>query len=299
MEFLTHLIVEGPTTRKRGQHVSAIINHHAWENPKFSKEMIGMITAVIEENVYDEVRPVFRVLAGLLTIQDSLWKDRLDWMLSTWLAVMKQQDKFWKITDLCVEHLIRIAKKNNNVFQWLSAHPDRWVWLIDWITQFPNQPSQMDNNIALYKPNKHPQSWSRGYSLGLSSKKKRLALEAIREGKELDKGDSSDSDEDLSERVFTVGQLIDCKDTANKWLLSKVVDMKEGYVFVHYESWSSKWDEWIETSDSRIAKLHRWTQPPSTAIVLEPTAGRGGGDGAEGSSSTALVLASSVSTDDP
>jgi len=306
-EFMNRLLTDGPTTRKCGQHVAAIVNHHCYENLKFSREVIGLITQVIEESVFDEVRPVFRVFNSLITIQDSIHNDRIEWALSALLATMKQQDKYWKITDLCIEHLIRLAKKNAEVFAWLASHADRWAWLIDWIGAFPQQPSGMgDGQVSLYKPNKQSHrisAWSSrlSYSTSLHWKRKKATLELIREGKEIDKTDASDSDEDLSERVFTLNQKVDCKDTANKWLISTVIELKEGYVYIHYDGWSSKWDEWLETSDPRIAKLHRYTPPQAEPVALPAAAQAAGasttasGESSEGatssSTSTALVVA--------
>jgi len=275
-----------------------------------------VVMSGIEEFSFDDVRPLFRTFTGLLNIKDSIRAERIDWALSALLATMKQQDKYWKITDLCIEHLIRLAKKNDDVYNWLRDHVDRWSWVIDWIAAFPNQPSHMDNNIQLHKPNRgssshHMSIWSpsRGFSQqfgGLSGKKKRAVLELIREAKEIDKADASDSDEDLSERVFTVGQLVDCKDTASKWLISKVLEVKEGQVYIHYESWSSKWDEWIDTDSPRITKLHRWTQPPSMAAVVEGqpmagTAASAGGGAVEGMpvQEGQPAMAVVVSTQDP
>jgi len=262
------LLVDGPTSRKRGQHVSAIINHHAWENAKFTKDIIGAVTNVLEESSFDEVRPIFRVFTALLGIKDSLQNERVDWSLSVLLVTMKQQEKYWKITDLCIEHLVRLAKKNADVYAWLRNHQDRWVWLIDWLNAFPVQPTHMDQGIALFKPGKGGHNmWRYGAQpMGLSGKRKMMILQLVRENKEVDKADASDSDEDLSERVFTVGQFVDCKDTANKWLISKVVEVKEGSVFIHYEGWSTKWDEWLDTDSIRVAKLYRYTSPPAQHI---------------------------------
>jgi len=297
-EFLSKLLSDGPSNRKRGQHVSAIVNHHAWENPKFSKDVISSIMSGIEELSFDDVRPLFRTFNGLLNIKDSIRGDRIDWALSALLVTMKQQDKYWKITDLCIEHLIRVAKKNDDVYNWLKDHVDRWQWVIDWVAAFPNQPGHMDPGISLHKPGRgsshHISMWvpSRGFTqqFGLSGKKKRAVLELIRESKEVDKADASDSDEDLSERVFTPNQMVDCKDTASKWLISKVLEVKEGAVLVHYEGWSSKWDEWIDTDNPRITKLHRYTMAPMQPTVTDVTnVGEAGG---EGQPTTAIVVTS-------
>jgi len=307
------LLVDGPTSRKRGQHVAAIVNHHIWENAKLTKEVIGAVTSGIEENIFDEVRPLFRIFTSLLNIKDSLQKDRIEWSMSALLATMKQQDRYYKITELCIEHLIRIAKKNGEVYVWLRDHADRWSWLIEWIGQYPNQPGHMDQSVAMYKPGKgghHVSMWSmaRGYNFsnGLNGKAKKTVLELIAQGKDIDTNDASDSDEDLSERVFQLNQKVDCRDTASKWLISTVIGIKDGQVQIHYDGWSARWDEWMDTDIPRIAKLHRYTAPPPPAVevvnggnVTVAQAVGGGGNAASaaemegvpsGSSSMAVVL---------
>ena len=48
--------------------------------------------------------------------------------------------------------------------------------------------------------------------------------------------------------ILEIGQWIDCKDTVNKWCRAKVFDIKVemNQIKVHYDGWSTKWDEWIE-----------------------------------------------------
>ncbi|RLN95725.1 hypothetical protein BBJ28_00005308 [Nothophytophthora sp. Chile5] len=52
------------------------------------------------------------------------------------------------------------------------------------------------------------------------------------------------------------GQLVDALDTDMKWYESRVVDMDDQRVKVHYRSWTPKWDEWINRISPRIAPLH-------------------------------------------
>ncbi|ETI46572.1 hypothetical protein, variant 2 [Phytophthora nicotianae] len=51
-------------------------------------------------------------------------------------------------------------------------------------------------------------------------------------------------------------QLIDALDTDKKWYESRVVDLTEAQVKVHYRGWTAKWDEWINRTSSRLAPLH-------------------------------------------
>ncbi|TMW61524.1 hypothetical protein Poli38472_012715 [Pythium oligandrum] len=49
------------------------------------------------------------------------------------------------------------------------------------------------------------------------------------------------------------GQLIDALDTDKKWYESRVLDISEGKVFVHYRGWTDKWNEWIDLFSNRLA----------------------------------------------
>src|SRR5690349_14688737 len=45
---------------------------------------------------------------------------------------------------------------------------------------------------------------------------------------------------------YNVGDQIEAQDKGSKWYLSTVLEVKMGKIFVHYENWPSKWDEWID-----------------------------------------------------
>jgi FtsZ-interacting cell division protein YlmF len=55
------------------------------------------------------------------------------------------------------------------------------------------------------------------------------------------------------------GDLLDCLDTASKWLISEVLDETETTVYIHYHNWDSSWDETIDRNSWRLAKLHTYT----------------------------------------
>jgi hypothetical protein len=63
---------------------------------------------------------------------------------------------------------------------------------------------------------------------------------------------------DFCEFQFKVGDLIDCKDPFRKWYLAEVLKVSPDVskVFVHYLTWSSRWDEWIDISDDKISRIY-------------------------------------------
>jgi hypothetical protein len=191
-----------------------------------------------------------------------------------------------------LEHFIRLAKKNERVRQWIVAHKERMEWMIKWITQYP-LPPKPGEAVVLHKPLvKHstlnpvlsapsappmigPPNAVGPYSSiasspsrvvyvsaeGLSAAQKRECLLLLRDGKPISSDDASDSDEDLSERVFTVGTFVDCMDTVKKWLAAVVVETADNgrRVKIHYDGFHARWDEWLSSDSERITKFGRFS----------------------------------------
>ncbi|KAL4174401.1 hypothetical protein KRP22_006339 [Phytophthora ramorum] len=68
--------------------------------------------------------------------------------------------------------------------------------------------------------------------------------------------DSTISEQDAWRYQLQIDQLIDARDTDNVWYESRVVALSSTLVKLHYRGWTSKWDEWIERTSTRIAPLH-------------------------------------------
>ena len=45
---------------------------------------------------------------------------------------------------------------------------------------------------------------------------------------------------------------IEALDMAGKWYKAKVLHVSEVSVMVHYNAWSSKWDEWVDKTSGRL-----------------------------------------------
>ena len=55
-------------------------------------------------------------------------------------------------------------------------------------------------------------------------------------------------------RNFTKGLWVDVKDTVDQWLEAQILDVNllNSQVFVHYNGWPNRWDEWIDIASPRI-----------------------------------------------
>ena len=72
------------------------------------------------------------------------------------------------------------------------------------------------------------------------------------------------------QRKFEVGMWLDVKDTIDQWLEAQVTQMRPGQVYVHYNGWGARWDEWIDNDSPRIAVFRTYTVQNPKSIYLSP-----------------------------
>eukprot|EP00808_Paulinella_micropora_P003067 g72370.t1 len=76
-------------------------------------------------------------------------------------------------------------------------------------------------------------------------------------------------------RQWVVGDKVDCKDTAQSWLVSEIVEIQKNHheedtFKIHYVGWPPRWDEWIDRSSDRIVCLGAMTKGKYTGQVGPP-----------------------------
>eukprot|EP00939_MAST-03C_sp_MAST-3C-sp1_P004854 g4854.t1 len=75
----------------------------------------------------------------------------------------------------------------------------------------------------------------------------------------------------LETRKFFVGQWLDVKDTVNQWLEATVMRMSTTRLYIHYNGWPNRWDEWIHITSDRISPFRTKTLHPQTAPHMSPS----------------------------
>lgn len=75
------------------------------------------------------------------------------------------------------------------------------------------------------------------------------------------------------QRQWFIGQWIDCKDTVAQWLEATIMDINHSdqTLFVHYNGWPTRWDEWIAMDSPRIAPFRTRTSHSYSSLHLSPT----------------------------
>jgi len=151
-EFIPKLLASA-TGRRKAKFVNSIFAHVCWENLTVSHQVVNVVEQGLKDNDYDGIRCYFRTLMRLVTLKDSLLVKRVDLVCKRLMAVIHAQSKYWKITDFCLEHLIRMAKKSPEVYQWLNGSKPVVDNIINWLTQWQQPPTRDDpNGPVLLKP---------------------------------------------------------------------------------------------------------------------------------------------------
>ena len=73
-------------------------------------------------------------------------------------------------------------------------------------------------------------------------------------------------------RNFSKGQWVDVKDTVDQWLEAQVLEVNptNSQVFVHYNGWPNRWDEWIDMNSPRIQHFKTNTYQSLTTPMHSP-----------------------------
>ena len=76
----------------------------------------------------------------------------------------------------------------------------------------------------------------------------------------------------LDKRILAKGQWVDVKDTVEQWLDAQVIEVSEDnkMVKIHYNHWSTRWDEWIDTNSPRIMPFRYHTRQTTLTNYNSP-----------------------------
>jgi hypothetical protein len=72
------------------------------------------------------------------------------------------------------------------------------------------------------------------------------------------------------QRKFIKGQWVDVKDTIEQWLEAQIIDVRENQVYIHYNGWGTRWDEWINIDSDRIRPFRFHTRQSTYSHYQSP-----------------------------
>lgn len=74
----------------------------------------------------------------------------------------------------------------------------------------------------------------------------------------------------FGQRKFEVGMWLDIKDTIDQWLEAQITQVREDAIYVHYNGWGARWDEWININSPRIDIFRSHTVQNPKSNYLSP-----------------------------
>ena len=110
----------------------------------------------------------------------------------------------------------------------------------------------------------------------INTDKKEEKNEEKNEEKKEEKKDEKKEDNincfNLNRRILAKGQWVDVKDTVEQWLEAQVIEVSEDnkMVKIHYNHWSTRWDEWIATNSPRIMPFRYHTRQSTLTNYHSP-----------------------------
>jgi hypothetical protein len=62
---------------------------------------------------------------------------------------MEVQSKYYRATEMCIEHLIRLAKMNSHCLKWLHEHSSQLKFMTTFLNVYSRPPTYSDSNVSL------------------------------------------------------------------------------------------------------------------------------------------------------
>lgn len=261
--FLQNFIMEA-TTYRVGLGVVAVLSTLC-RDLTIARQIIAIIEAGMLQHPHDSMRPFFRVIQGILAVegpnQDVLINLFMEMLVRS--TMHPDQRHYWKIIDFLADHILRLAKKNGKVADWLHHNTAFVEFVLKWFDANPTPPLTTVDRKALNSATLYAQplgfiftqtSQYGPYHISVADKVA-LFRQIQHDPSALVSAGGSDSDRDVETRQYELKQFIEVLDEQRTWLRCEVIDLDRNLqkIKVHYCGFLEKYDEWIPVTSKRIA----------------------------------------------
>jgi ubiquitin carboxyl-terminal hydrolase 9/24 len=206
--MISKLSVEG-LNKISAKAVGRLFAKMSKDNSKVSGDCIMILTQGINDNDYDYHKIFMRELTWILKMEDSIQAERVEYAMRNLLKVMKENNKYYKATETCIDYIFRFALKFSIIKDWIAKKNSEFKWLDQWLRDNQYPPStytQTRSNVVMYK----------GKNSGWTSKSPvrsnadRLDfLRKLMKGQVQPRREEWDSDEDLPDECRDIGSKVD------------------------------------------------------------------------------------------
>ena len=219
-----------------------------FENLNHSEKMLTMIANGIETEQFDSLKRYFRAFILLASIEDSYQSIRISDGMTSILAIMASQQKYFKCTITSLEMLLRSIRTNPLIQDWLKRNSPNWTWISDWLRNHRGKSGYLQSGVTKWnkptsqggKPSSSVASWDRvnpnsTEAIAFIMKSVDNLLSRLEKNQ-----DGYDSDCDPQE---IVGRRIKVKWAREKWYSGQVTrfDQDREQHLVVYDDGDEKW----------------------------------------------------------
>jgi len=221
--------------------IMKIVRHLAWNNKKFSDDILGMVMQGVEHSAHSDMLPYFWTMDALVSVEDDLTESRVQDILKSFLNVIGECRFYWKETLLCIEQLVCLADLSEACAAWLREHKTEKVdWIRQWFKKHLMKPPtgythEENNGMRLQRRRRDGEYGFSDTSATVPGKlatvdEKRDALEAILKGP-LDKETSTLLDKRFRPQLR---EQIDARTLVGSWEEADVVNVSKTHVRVAF-----------------------------------------------------------------
>ena len=257
------------------------------------KDIIDYICIGLNIHNMAQCRPYFRIIDSLFLL-DQFTTPYFLYLFNKIAMIIDMNSKYKSLTDFFIDHMIRLSKKYSRVYNYLIDNKQenyinfiyQWLQQQDELnksfnlsaTNHNSSRSLIDKPIITYENNIHKtilyfqdihvyiQSCKYiAYNLTIHDKLtyiNKLRLKQHYKANEYIDDQVYDSDYERNQRIFRKGDQIDALDTDLKWLKATIIeiDLHRDRIYINYNGYANKWDEWIDMNSTRIALANQFSK---------------------------------------
>jgi len=221
--------LEDSINKISARSITFLYAYLCYEDAKFTEIYAEAIKKGLDKEV-SELRPFFQALYQLLSVEDSLSGQRIENLCTMLCKIAKDNNNYYLETDAFTTFTYKLASRNSRAREWFLNNKDQWAWMIQWLLDHQSPPQGViQSGMKIQKRR-----------LGLREIKAHIALktrrfQAMADAKIENCEDKWNSDDDLSENEFKLGQQIDYLNLAsNKWTTATVQILLEEMINISY-----------------------------------------------------------------
>jgi ubiquitin carboxyl-terminal hydrolase 9/24 len=233
-------VINDTHTKIGYRHVAKMYTYLCYEDDKFTNTFSKAIQSGISDVDHPVITSYFRCFATLLTLEDSHASKRRADLCDYLLKTMEENNNFYVDTDVYSNFMLKIAERIDGVRAWFTANRSKWEWLIEWLIENPTPPfGMMQGNVKFSKKRSFMGMSSLKHDLKEYKARSNVKVNKLRnlaQGTLNNNADAWDSDDDLSEHPFKVGDKVDFLPQGyERWVTAEVDTNLEEMIHLQFE----------------------------------------------------------------